>query len=293
MTIPGLSSAAPTPVWSYTVVSPSVPQGSNLLIAVEGAPNGSYFVSLNPEPFNFSLPVFAESYKLPLVATLPNDTAVGEVSVNTSLFAPAGYQLSITGSSGGLIGTTELVQVTTASDTALVNRVNQLSFDLGVNATRVNGLLYLRDQVWSWCIFAVAWSTVWTVALLYLVLATRTSARERRLIEKSLDIGHGIIHQPRSQTFSGAWEIQKKGKPADPRAVFVLKPPICEVCEMPGVYAQAEAHGRAHPNSGQVIVASPRATAFVRESMRVHRDSTKPSHAGKSERREPPLRLST
>jgi hypothetical protein len=284
VTIPGLSSGTPAPQWSYQVTNPDVPQGSDMLVEVQGPPNGTFSMTISPVPFNTSQPVFTQTYELPLAASLPNGTAMAEVRLNTSLFAIAGYQVALKDSAGSAVGTPSVVQVTVPVDPAIMNAISQLEFNLGVNASRVNSLLYLKSQVLEWTEFAVGWSIAWTVVLMYLIFATRTAARERKWVAKSLDLGHSLVWTPRGQTFSDGWEPEKRTTKPDYRAIYVVKPPECEVCEMPGRWESKEDHVRkTHPSvpfTPEMIVPEPRAEELARQTMRAERDSLRPSATG-------------
>jgi hypothetical protein len=284
-TVPGLASAASGPQWSSNVTNPSVSQGSSLVIEVMGPPNGTFTLSMNPEPFNSSQPVFTQTYQLPLTTSLPNGTAVAEVRINTTLFAVAGYQVSLYQVDGSLIGSPQIVQITPPGDTVVENELTQLSYNLAVNASRVNSLLYLQSEVKNWALFAVGWSTVWTAVLMYLMFATRTPARERRWVDKTLQFGHSLLNQPRGQSFTGAWEIKPETKPADHSVIFGAAKPQCEVCEMPHTYEGITQHLRtAHPAmrlTPESIVVLPRAASRVRESMRSERESGRASEVGR------------
>lgn len=287
VTVPGFSLASTTPTWSYSVVDTQVPQGALLVVSVMGPPNGTFTLSLNPLPFNSSNAIFTELYSLPNSTSLPNGTASGEVRLNTSLFAIQGYRLTLSQSDGTPIGLPTTLSIVVPEDTALVNQVSQLQFDLEVNATRLAGLLYLRDEVKGWAEFAVGVSLGTFAIETYLILATRTAAQERRMVAKINDVGHRLIWQKRGIEHTGSWTVTQPAGEIDPRAIFIAARPQCEVCEMPQKWQAVADHltvVHRIPADGvsAAIVSSPDATTRVRTSMRAQRDSEGPTYRGRS-----------
>jgi hypothetical protein len=282
--------AAPViPSWSYSVIDDNVPLGNPIVLSVLGPPNGTFTVEVTTEPFNESLPVFAQTYQEPKVPSMANGSSQMEVNVNTTLLGVEAVQITLLDISGKDIGVPKIAFISSPQEPiqALEAQIDQLWFQQNVSTDRQMSLLYAEQQLTNEMLFMVGIAISLFVIEVFLIFATRTSAQERRLMAKATDTGHRILWQKRGVEHTGSWTRASPATPADPRAVFIAKNPQCEVCEMPQQYPAAAAHLRVdhHVPAEQIggaIVASPEAGQRIRESMRAQRDIEGPTSRGKA-----------
>ena len=231
--VAGMSHAAGATTWGYSVVESQVSQGAMLDVIVTGPPNGTFTVTLNPLPFNTSTPIYSSEFALPSAISLSNGTTIGSVQINTTLFAIAGYQLTVAQTGGLPVGNSTIVHITPPSDATLQNQIDTISETQLIDNLRIQSLLYLRSEALGWTEFAVGFSLGTFAILLYLIIATRTSARERRLVEKTLSFGHRLLWQTTGVVHTGAWSLPKEESRVDPTVTFVARKPRCSICELP------------------------------------------------------------
>jgi hypothetical protein len=248
LAIAGEASASTTSTgWSATLAESSVVQGAQILAEVSGPPNGTYAAIVNVQPFNSSAPALAVAMRLPAFADLANGSAVGEVSLNTTSLGAEMVQVTL---SNATVGTFARfwVQVWPGGPELAGEdqKINQLGLNLAENASRVNSLLSLRQDVQNWALFAVIWSSVWSGVLLYVVLATRTSAQERRFMRAGVDAASAIATRRLTIDSDHGVDNPIPLLESDGRAVFVLDPPVCETCRIPQRRARLAEHARTH-----------------------------------------------
>lgn len=154
------------------------------MLQVVGPPNGTFSVAVNPLPFNTSQPVFTGLYELPATAELTNGSAIGEVSLNTTLLGIQGYELRLASSNSTVFGT-EVVSVTTGVSYVLIDtEIEQLNYGARENASRITSLLWNEGNLQNEYLYAVIAGFSETALLVILMYYTRTSAAEKRLGKK-------------------------------------------------------------------------------------------------------------
>ena len=229
--VPGIvRAAAPVnPSFYFSVISDQVATGEPIVLQVVGPPNDTFTVSLNPEPFNTSQPVFSEFYQLPPVAALENGSAIGEVSVNTTLFAIAGYLLIVRSANSTIIGQ-DIVYITVGTPTAvLAGEIEQLRFDLQENASRLVSTAEALDRENIIYLYVVGLSGVEFVILLLFIIGTRTAASERRFWRRVAEAFHRLGFKGRAGVRSGHWSKEDVIAAIDPTRVWVMD--LCATCE--------------------------------------------------------------
>ncbi len=253
--------AAPVPGWSAAPVSNSVPLGSQLAVMVTGPPNGTFVIAVNVQPFNSSLPpVEAVAMRLPPRAELANGSAVGEAELNTTALGIETVEVSVSNATLGTFGVFYIAITATVSSTLIENQIVQLQYDLMENASRVDSLLGLQENVKNWAIYTVAVAAALFAVETLLVASTwdtRPSAWLRRRGKSFLKGERGISH-------TGSWTIDETVEAPDVRAVFVAPDMACEVCDIPQQYARkvrhiVEAHGLDPAEAEEKVVADRRA----------------------------------
>ncbi len=264
--VPGIVQAgAPPPNFYFTVISDQVTTGEPLLLQVVGPPNATFTVTLNPEPFNTSQPVFSQFYQLPPVAALANGSAIGEVSVNTSLFAISAYRMSVASANSTIFGR-EVVYVTVGTPTAvLAGQLEQLRFDLAENASRVISLGEALDMENVVYLYVVGLSITLFGILMFTIIATRTAAGERRFM-RSLKGGISRLsfRGPAGMT-AGHWAIEEQMSGINTERIWVAG--LCPRCELRHTRSELFAHMRAvHRMDGE------QAEKYVRISREARRE---------------------
>lgn len=287
-TVPGFVLATPTPVWSASLVSGSVGLGTPIAIEVQGPPNGTFGFAIYVQPFNSSAPAYANTTNLPATPSLANNTAEEELKLNTSLLGVESVLVRLSNQSAGAFASFTVQITDPVSSTQIQNELQQLQYDLLVNASRVSNLLYLKGQVQGWAEFAVFFSLACFGVEVFLILATRTSTQERRIMRTARSIGHRILWQQRGQSHTGTWTIDDAVPPPDPRAIFIAKHPQCDICELPQRLDSLAAHQQqVHRIPADQIpyeyVASHEANRRVRESIQVSQEGTGVTHRGERE----------
>lgn len=224
--------AQPTPTWSASLVADSVPQGSQIVVEVIGPPNGTYAAFVYVQPFNSTPPAEAAVLALPSFANLANGSAVGELSLNTSSLGAEMVQVAVSNASAGVFGEF-WVEITPGGPAiaALENQLLLYKYDLAENASRVYSLLSLQQNVKNWAIFAVSFSAITFIVEVILIVATRTAARERRLVRRLAGLAGRVMKRKRSLSWTDGWGVDNDELPRpDPRAVFIARPPLCALC---------------------------------------------------------------
>ena len=253
--------AAPVPGWSAAPVSNSVPLGSQLAVMVTGPPNGTFVIALNVQPFNSSLPpVEAVAMRLPAVAALANGSAVGEAELNTTTLGIETVEVSVSNATLGTFGIFYIAVTATVSSTFIENQVLQLQYDLMENASRVDSLLGLQQNVKNWAAYTVGVAVVLFAIETLLVVSTwdtRPSAWLRKRGRSFLKGERGVSH-------TGSWTIEETVEAPDVRAVFVAPDMACEVCDIPQQYARkvqhiVKAHGLSEDEAALHVHADRRA----------------------------------
>ena len=197
----GLIEAAtpPVPNWYFSVIQSQVPEGVPLILQVMGPPNGTFTVTLNGLPFNTSQPVFYQFYELPATSELSNGSAIGEVSVNTSLLAIEGYEVRLASANSTVFGTA-IVSVTTGISAPYIDtQIEQLENGARENASRITSLLYLQGQLQTDLWYVLITAGAFFALTTFLIFATRTAAGEKRLkkhMDKVVDVFSGSRVEP-------------------------------------------------------------------------------------------------
>lgn len=236
------ASAAPAVGWSASLSGP-VAQGSLMVIQILGPPDGNYSVAVDVQPFNSTTPVLMQYLTMPSYAALSNGSALGEARVPTTNLGAEMVQVVLSNNSTGEFAMLYVqIQPGGPELAALSTQVQQLQFDLNENASRLQSLLYLRQEVQNWAIFAVAWSSALAALLFYAMFATRSSARERRFL-------HVLGKIPKKRTYIETDWVKEEPLPvllSDGTSLFVLNPPVCETCRVPQQRSQLRRHAAKH-----------------------------------------------
>lgn len=221
------------PTWSYTVTNNTIPTGNYLILDVDGPPNGTFTVTLNPEPFNSSQPVFDQIYQEPKTPSLANGTASAEVRINTTYFAIEALQVTVANAQGIRIGTPSLVFITVGTATQVLEaQIVQLQYDIEVNASRIQSLLYERTELENADAWAVGTCAALFAILLFLIIFTRTAAAEKRLGKKIRRVGRAFaIGGPGYIDHTGAFEVPEEIPKVDPDEIWVAN--LCPICRLP------------------------------------------------------------
>jgi len=229
--IPGVVQAAshPPPAFYFTVIQDQVATGEPLMLQVVGPPNATFTVALNPEPFNTSQPVFSTLYQLPANPSLTNGSAIGEVSINTTLFAISAYRLTVSSVNSTIIGR-EVVFITVGTPTAvLAGQIEQLQLNLIENASRVQSLTYALYQQRTVDLYVLVVTGIEFVILLLFIVGTRTTAGDRRFWKRMRDTIHKIGMKGQSGVRTGHWSKDEAVAVIDPKKVWVMD--LCSTCE--------------------------------------------------------------
>jgi hypothetical protein len=270
--VPGIIQGTPPPPPFYAnVISTTVTQGEPILIQVVGPPNATFTVTLNPLPFNTSQPVFSQFYQLPPVAALTNGSAIGEVAVNTTLFAVSGYRLNIA-SANSTIFDTQIVTVGIGTATAVIEgQIEQMQFDLQENASRVLSLSYALYQERTVDLYVVILSVVLFAVLLVVIIGTRTAAGERRLMRTAKRIVHGAAFRGGAGMTAGHWATEDVVPKVNPDRIWASD--LCPTCELRHTRTELLQHMKAvhrmeAAEAARYIRTSKEARREVREQMR-------------------------
>lgn len=219
--LPSVVSAQPPPAFGYSIIETQIPQGAPLIVEVTGPANGTFNLTLNPLPFNTSQPVFDQFYSLPAKATLANNTAVGEVSINTTLFAIEGYVLTLRQANGSAFARI-LVAVTAGIDaSALISVIEQIQFNAAVNASRITSLFYEQGRLQNEYLYVAVLTAVEFVILLLLIMETRTTVGEKRFMRNLKRLGHKAAFKGKSGMSAGHWTKEEPYAQIDPEMVWV------------------------------------------------------------------------
>ena len=233
--IPGIVNAAsdPPPNFYFSIINQNVPLGAPLLLQVVGPPNGTFSVALNPEPFNTSQPVYDRLYQLPATTELSNGSSVGEVSINTSLFAIAAYEVKLASSNSTVFGTSTVFITTGVDATALLAEIEQLQYGAEENASRITSLLYMQGQLQTENLFVVSLAVVLFGIILFLIIATRTAAGEKRFLKSLKRFASKVAFSGKAGMTSGEagpWEVAERDPKINPEKVWVAG--LCGGCEL-------------------------------------------------------------
>lgn len=213
-----------------------------MALEVSGPPNGTFIVSVNVQPFNTTSPVYENVSEMPASASLPNGSAVLQIFVPTGSLGVELVMVTLSNATSGVFGTFYVGVL----DGSVTQRLNQQQNDLNENASRINALLGDRNLYRNWMVTAIAFTTVLDGFLLYVIFATRTAAREKRWVKKqSQAVGNFAKVKPSVDATPGH-EIPTRTLTGNPSAVWVLRPPLCEVCRIPQYREVIADHGAAH-----------------------------------------------
>ncbi|MGA7861352.1 MAG: hypothetical protein WCB19_05790 [Thermoplasmata archaeon] len=219
--VPNIVSASPAPVFKCEVLQPQVPQGAPIVAEVTGPPNATFSLSLYPLPFNTSQPVLSALYQLPAVATLPNGTAIGEVSVNTSILGIEGYLMVLETGNGTPFAKLVVAVTTGIPSVQIVSTLEQIEFNLAVNASRVSALFYEQGRLQNGYFYVIGLTGVEFIVLLLVVLETRTSVGEKRFMRSLKRIGHKIEFKGKAGMSAGHWDIPETVATSNRERVWV------------------------------------------------------------------------
>lgn len=160
--LPSASGSGTIPAWGAVAGMTQVPMGLPMSLIVYGPPNSSFHVAVNEQPFNSSLPVTMNDYRLPNTASDPAGQAFLNLSLPTRDLDLGPAQVRVWNDTVGSFSWTEFRIVDPVNTTNLWLIVQQLWQDANTSQTRQIALLYAQGQQTAmWQTMAVVFGIGW------------------------------------------------------------------------------------------------------------------------------------